>query len=252
MYEVVAFQNLFSEFMYLFIRVAAFLSIAPVFASNSNVRLRIGIAVAMTIMVFGVVERNTVPGGVMELMFFITSEVLIGLSMAMILKIAFSVTEVAGHAMSQSGGLSFAVSADPQNGTQIPVIGNFLSVVAILIFLSLNGLTLSIGALAHSFDVLKPGEFPAIETIEVIWKYSSTIFSTAFIIALPVITAVTMSNLAFAIMTRSAPQVNILSIGLPISLTITLIMVMYSMEGFSLNMIELFENTLNLVSSIYG
>ena len=51
-------------------------------------------------------------------------------------------------------------------------------------------------------------------------------------IALPIVTAVTMANIAFGIMTRTAPQVNILSIGLPISLSITLIMILVGMEGF--------------------
>lgn len=252
MNELLALENLYAEFLFNFIRVFFFIAFAPIFSASKNIKLKIGTATAITVMLVTVMPPGNLPVGALPLVWFVITEAVIGLSIAMILKIAFAVTEVAGHAMSQSGGLSFAVTADPQNGAQIPVLGNFLSVVAILLFLSLDGLGMAIHALAQTYRDLPPGNLPSMESIEVVWKYSSTIFTTSFLIALPIVTAVTMSNLAFGIMTRTAPQINILAIGLPISLSITIIMVYFGMEGFVVLMTDLFNSTLSLMEGIYG
>lgn len=252
MNELLQIQNLYAEFLFNFVRVFFFIAFAPIFSASKNVKLKIGTATSITIMLMAVLPPGKIPEEAFTLVWFVITEALIGLSLAMILKIAFAVTEVAGHAMSQSGGLSFAVTADPQNGAQIPVLGNFLSVVAILLFLSMNGLGMVIHGLTQTYHDLPPGNLPSISSIEVIWKYSSTIFTTSFLIALPIVTAVTMSNLAFGIMTRTAPQINILSIGLPISLSITLIMVYFGMGGFIDLMTELFVNAISLMGGLYG
>lgn len=252
MNELLIFEKFYSEFLFIFIRIFFFIAFAPVFSATQNIKLKIGIATTLTVMTMGLVPPGTLPDDGVKLAYFALIESIIGVSMAMILKITFAITEVAGHAMSQAGGLSFAVSADPQNGAQIPVVGNFLSVVALLLFISMDGIGFSLAAISSSFKDIYPGEIPNISIFESIWRYSSTIFSTAFMIALPIVTAVTMANIAFGIMTRTAPQVNILSIGLPISLSITIVMILVGMEGFIVLMQEAFTESLTFIANMYG
>lgn len=252
MSELLFLENLYANFLFIFIRIFFFIAFSPVFSASQNIKLKVGIATAITIMLMPLVPFEKLPLDAYNLVFFVMTEAIIGIGMATILKIAFAVTEVAGHAMSQAGGLSFAVNADPQNGAQVPVIGNFLSILAMLLFLSLNGVPLSISALADSYFALSPGNMPSPNVIEAIWKYSSIIFSTAFIIALPVVTAVTMANIAFGVMTRTSPQINILAIGLPISLLITILVVNISVDHFVASMLVLFKDTLLFLGSMYG
>lgn len=252
MNELLLIESLYAEFLFNFVRVFFFIAFAPVFSASKNIKLKIGAATTITVMLMMILPPGKIPSDALPLVWFVITEALIGLSLAMILKIAFAVTEVAGHAMSQSGGLSFAVTADPQNGAQIPVLGNFLSVVAILLFLSIDGLGMAIHGLTQTYRDLPPGNLPSLLSITAVWQYSSTIFTTSFLIALPIVTAVTMANLAFGIMTRTAPQINILAIGLPISLSITIIMVYFGMEGFVMLMQELFYEAITLMGGLYG
>lgn len=252
MNELLLIENLYAEFLFNFIRVFFFIAFSPIYSASRNVKVKIGAATTITVMLMMILPPGKIPDDALPLVWFVITEAIIGISLAMVLKIAFAVTEVAGHAMSQSGGLSFAVTADPQNGAQIPVLGNFLSVVAILLFLSMDGLGMAIHALTQTYRDLPPGNLPSISSIEAVWKYSSTIFTTSFLIALPIVTAVTMANLAFGIMTRTAPQINILAIGLPISLSITIIMVYFGMSGFADLMLELFKDSISLMGGLYG
>lgn len=252
MNELLIFEKLYSEFLFIFIRIVFFIAFAPVFSASQNLKLKIGVASTLTIMLMGIIPPGTLPNDGVQLAYFVLIESIIGISMAMVLKITFAITEIAGHAMSQAGGLSFAVTADPQNGAQIPVVGNFLSVIALLLFLSLDGIAFSLAAVANSFKDIYPGTLPSLSVIESVWKYSSTIFTTAFMIALPIVTAVTMANIAFGVMTRTAPQINILSIGLPISLSITLIMVLFGMEGFVYQMQQSLTDSLQFIYNMYG
>jgi len=250
--ELRILESFYSEFLFVFIRIMFFIGFGPVFSATQNLKVKIGLATAVTIMLMGIVDDGIIPSTPERIIIFAITEALIGISMALILKIAFAVTEVAGHAMSQAGGLSFAVTADPQNGVQIPVIGNFLSVLALLLYISMDGIPLSIEAMSLSYAQLPPGNFPSALSIAAVYEYSSVIFITAFMISLPIVTAVTMANLAFGIMTRTAPQINILAIGLPISLSITLVMVGVGLEGFMAIMVDLYAEALSFIGGLYG
>jgi flagellar biosynthetic protein FliR len=249
--DLLVIGEFFENFLYLFLRMVFFIGFMPVFSASKNIKLKIGIASTITVLLMGVIPPGVLPEEEYQIIWFTLTEALIGLGMAMVLKIAFAITEVAGHAMSQAGGLSFATTADPQNGTSIPVIGNFLSLIAMLLFLSLNGVGHSIEALSMSYLQLPPGNLPGSNVIQSIYEYSSIIFRSAFLIALPIVTAVTMANLAFGIMTRTAPQINILAIGLPISLSITLIMVSVGMDGFVYYMTDIFDQTIVFMRVMY-
>ncbi len=249
--ELLILESFYNNFLFVFIRIFFFIAFAPVFSASQNVKVKIGLATAVSVLTMGVIPTGNIPDLPINLIFFVISEAVIGIGMAMVLKIVFAITEVAGHAMSQAGGLSFAVNADPQNGVQVPVIGNFLSILTMLLFLSLHGLPISIKALSESYLSIPPGLWPDISMIESIWRYSSVIFKTAFLVSLPIVTAVTMANIAFGIMSRTSPQVNILAIGMPISLSITLLMVLYGLETYVHIMVSIFDDTFSFLFNLY-
>lgn len=251
MEELLILESFYNNFLFIFVRIFFFIAFSPVFSASQNIKVKIGLATAVTILTMGVIPSGKIPDLPLNLIFFIISEAVIGIGMAMVLKIVFAITEVAGHAMSQAGGLSFAVNTDPQNGVQVPVIGNFLSILTMLLFLSIHGLPISIKAISESYLSITPGLWPDLNMIESIWKYSSIIFKTAFLVSLPIITAVTMANIAFGIMSRTSPQVNILAIGMPISLSITLLMVYYGLESYVDIMVNIFDDTLSFLFNIY-
>ena len=115
-------------------------------------------------------------------------------------------------------GIGFATFIDPQNSTQTPVVGSFLNVLAILLFLSINGHLLMIDALAESFTVVPVGSGLA---GMVRWEHfaglGSALFALGLQIALPLLITMLLANIALGVMARAAPQLNLFSVGFPVT-----------------------------------
>ena len=127
-------------------------------------------------------------------------------------------------------GLGFATFFDPQNSGQVPVMGQFLGIVAMLLFIAINGHLLLITALVESFEVMPIGLQPlASEGWKTLALWGGEIFRGGVLIALPVIAVLMMVNVALAILTRAAPQLNIFAVGFPLTLAVGFVVISVSM-----------------------
>jgi len=130
-------------------------------------------------------------------------------------------------------GLGFAATIDPQNGVQVPVISQFFLILATLVFLALNGHLVLIETIVESFYLWPIGSGPLPENLAmhtVTWI--AEVFKGALLIALPAVAAILLVNLAFGVMTRAAPQINIFAVGFPITIIAGFIMLMLSLPVF--------------------
>jgi flagellar biosynthetic protein FliR len=166
--------------------------------------------------------------------FLITAEqVAIGVAMGFILQMVFGAMVVAGQTIATSMGLGFAATIDPQNGVQVPVVSQYFLILATLVFLALNGHLLLIETIVESFYLwpIISGGLPenlAMQTV----TWISAVFKGALLIALPAVAAILLVNLAFGVMTRAAPQINIFAVGFPITIIAGFIMIFLSLPVF--------------------
>src|SRR5262245_10272714 len=119
-----------------FARIAALIGSAPVFGTRTvPARIRLALALALTI---AVVPALPVPSSIDPLsgagLGITVQQILIGLGLGFALRLAFAALEIAGEAIGQTMGLGFASLLDPQNGVPIPVIGQFYTLMAVLLF----------------------------------------------------------------------------------------------------------------------
>jgi flagellar biosynthetic protein FliR len=159
--------------------------------------------------------------------------VVIGVAMGFILQMVFGALVVGGQAIATSMGLGFAATIDPQNGVQVPVISQFFLILATLVFLALNGHLVLIETIVESFYLWPIGSGPLPENLAmhtVTWI--AEVFKGALLIALPAVAAILLVNLAFGVMTRAAPQINIFAVGFPITIIAGFIMIMLSLPVF--------------------
>jgi flagellar biosynthetic protein FliR len=210
-------------FLWPFLRVFGLVLAEPILGHASvPQRAKIGLAIFITLVLAPVlpplpaVEPSSAAGiliGVQQL--------LIGLAMGFTLRIALTGIEAAGHLIGLQMGLGFAVFFDPQSSAQTAVVGQFLGLFAILIFLSIDGHVLLITALAHTFTTLPISAEPV---TPMGWRllvgWGGEIFRTGLIISLPVVAALLVANIAIGIMTRAAPQLNIFAVGFPLTLAV--------------------------------
>ncbi|MEW5790319.1 MAG: flagellar biosynthetic protein FliR [Pseudomonadota bacterium] len=205
-----------------FFRVLALLSSAPVFsAPQVSLRLRIGLAllialvIAPTLPPMPAVEPLSVASALL-----IGQQILIGLAMGFTMRLVFTAVEFAGHVIGLQMGLGFATLMDPQNGAQVPVLSHFLVLLATLVFLASNAHLMLIAALAESFHYFPVaiGQGLDVHAWRLLVNWGGTIFKTGIILALPIIGVLLVANVALAVLSKAAPQLNIFVIGFPLLL----------------------------------
>jgi flagellar biosynthesis protein FliR len=148
-------------------------------------------------------------------------QLMIGLAVGFTVRVALTAAEAAGQLIGLQMGLGFAVFFDPQTSAQTAVVGQFLGLFAILVFLSIDGHFMVITALARSFTTLPIGTAPLTAGgFLLVVEWGGEIFRTGLLISLPVVAALLVANIAVGIMTRAAPQLNIFAVGFPLTLTV--------------------------------
>jgi flagellar biosynthetic protein FliR len=124
-------------------------------------------------------------------------------------------------------GLSFAGFIDPQSAEQSPLIGSFLSLALMLLFLALNGHLALLGVLRGSFDSMPLDAigWRAIDAMQLV-QTGAAMFSTGLSLALPIVGALLLVNLALGMLSRTAPQLNLFAVGFPVTLMVGLLMLL--------------------------
>jgi flagellar biosynthetic protein FliR len=151
----------------------------------------------------------------------IVEQLLIGSMMGFALRIAFAAIDVAGELIGLQMGLSFATFFDPVAGGQTPVMTQFLGLLTALFFLAMNGHLLAIYLVAESFTVLPISSLPFhAVSLAALVKAASMMFSLGVLLALPLITALLVTNLALGVLSRVAPALNLFAVGFPVTMAL--------------------------------
>jgi len=216
--EVTAFVG---SLLWPFMRIGAMLMAMPVIGTRLvTVRVRLIAALAITLLVMPLLPPMpelaplTVAGLIVSI-----QQVLIGLAMGFMLQLALQALTIAGEAIAMSMGLGFASMVDPANGVNVPVISQFLLILGTLLFLALGGHLMLIQFVTASFNSL-PVAVDGI-TRDSYWAivgFGSQMFIGAVWVALPALISILVTSLAMGIMTRAAPQLNIFSVGFPVTM----------------------------------
>ena len=235
-----------TQYLWPFIRIAAFVGVAPIFGTYTvPARVKIIIALSLTIMVAPILPKiHYVDPLSMAGLVAVVHQVLIGMSIGFVVTLVFGALIMGGQLISQLMGLGFASMMDPQNGVTVPVIGQFYTILATLIFLIFNGHLVLIDTLVGSFRSMPVGEYNLFS--EKIWQivlWSKWIFIAALVIALPALTSLLLINIAFGVMTRSSPQINIFAVGFPITILLGFVVMIVSLPNVVPKIQELFEQS---------
>jgi flagellar biosynthetic protein FliR len=219
--------ELLARFLWTLLRVGAFYSTFPVVSSHAvPMRVRVMLAVVTAWAVMPTLPQVPDVELSLEAGFIALREVAIGSLVGFIVQLAFATVIFAGQNIAYQMGLGFAALLDPQLGVQVPVIAQLYLLLASCLFLGLNGHLLLIELIALSFKTL-PVAFSGIarEEIWTIVRWGGSVFAGGVILSLPIVLALLFANLALGIATRAAPQLNIFSVGFPITLGLGLVLI---------------------------
>ena len=217
------------------VRITAFFLAAPIFGSrtvSARVRVVLGFSVALLLVPF-LPELPAVDPVSLSTWIIVIQQVVIGLAFAFVFQVVFQVFVLAGQFIAMKMGLGFAQMNDPTNGVSVTIVSQFYLLTITLLFLSINGHLLLIEFIVSSFTVIPIG-FEGLTAIqfERITALGGWMFASALSIALPLLTSLLIVNIAFGIVSRAAPQINIFAVGFPFTLVFGLFLVWIGLADF--------------------
>jgi flagellar biosynthetic protein FliR len=146
--------------------------------------------------------------------------------------------------------LGFASFFDPNTHGQSTAVSQFLMILTMMVFLSLDGHLLMVTAVANSFNTMPIAlGGSGINPMKIV-TWAQTIFSTGLLLALPAVAALLMTNMALGILTKTAPQLNIFGIGFPITLSMGLLIILLTLPGMLKPIQNLLEQGVSQMSEI--
>jgi flagellar biosynthetic protein FliR len=233
------------QFLWPLFRVMGFLMVAPVIGSQLvPTRIRLIIAVAIAVLIAPVLpDMPQVQGLSVQAILLVGQQLLIGLSLGFFLQMVFQTFVLAGQMIAMQMGLGFASMMDPTNGVNVAVVSSFYLMFVTMLFIALDGHLTMLEVLVESFRSLPISldfNFASTSLLAIISSIS-WIFSSAMIIALPALTALLITNVAFGIMTRAAPQLNIFAMGFPVSLLLGVFLMWLTLPAVAESAANLFE-----------
>jgi len=234
-------------YLLVFARTGAMLMLLPPIGdANVPARVRLILALAIAIALAPSVAPSypqTAPASVAALTLLIMQEVTIGVLIGTLARIIINAMSIAGTVIAAQTGLSYAEALDPtSHGQQGAVIGNFLSILAVVMIFAANLHHLVIGAVAGSYHLIPPGtQLPTGDMAELAVRIVSETFLLGFQLAAPFLVFGFAVNAGFGILARMMPQLQVFFVATPLNI----------MVGFVV-MTLLLGTMMSLFLSFYG
>lgn len=215
-----------TAYLLLFARVGAVLMLLPVFSEEAVPgHVRLLLALGLTLALFGLLGGELLPHASDQgaLLGLLLTELLVGLSLGMLVKLFFQAIAMAGSLVSMQMGLSSALLFDPGLGGQVPVLAKLCSLAAALVCLGMGIHHLWIAAIVQSYSVFpvgavpKPGDLAQLAVATV-----GRSFAISVSLAGPFLVYGLLLNLALGFSARLAPTIQVFFIAQPLNLLLGL------------------------------
>ena len=239
-------QGHVAAFLLTLTRISGIFLISPFFGSmNIPIFFRVGIALAMTVVLFPVVDGLGAPAAPASIVMFgaaVLGELFIGWLIGFVAYISFAAITMAGKVMDMQVGFAVVNVVDPTSGQQIPLIGSFLYNLAVIILLVTNGHHMILAGLIESFRAVPLAGIEAnISLALIIANFTGTIFLAGMKIAMPITFAILLTNVGLGILSRTMPQMNIFVVGIPMQIMVGLFILSMVMPFYVLFLDVLFN-----------
>lgn len=235
------------------VRIVAWLAIVPPFSSRAvpamaKVVLSLGLAFAVTPSMSG-----DIPVSFWALTVNVVTQVLIGAGMGFVTYLLFQAIATAGSLVDLFGGFALAPAFDPLGLTMNTVFGKFHQMLATMLLFATGGHLLVVGGLLRTFHFLPLGTSPDVSRpTDILVTAMGMFFTTAVQIALPMIAVLFIADLALALLTKVAPQLNAINVMFPAKIGLTLLLLGLSFPVLPEAMERLVELANEAMAAIAG
>ena len=223
-------------FLLIFARIFAMLLVLPMFSMRSASRVaKVALAGYMAFFIFGTCDLSYYLPYIaqdgsfsMEYFLILIGEVLIGIILGFFITMIFSAFSTAGQFLAFQMGFSAASSYDSLSQVENPLMGQFFNLIAMLVFMQTHWFQkLFLQGLVTSFSSLNA--ISIVQSTESIVKFVisglSSLFVDALVISLPVMGSLFLISICTGLLTKAAPQMNLLSEGFPIMIMLAFVII---------------------------
>jgi len=232
------------------LRTGALIFLMPVMGSlavPSQVKALVTVVTALALLPVVPVTGSDLPTTIPGFLIFTVSELGLGAVLAVFSRLIFAAVETAGQMVGIQMGMGVAGVMDPQFGTQVSVIGQFWSIITVLLFLAVNGHHIFFSTLAESFQWVRPGGLHISNaSYQGIIQGVAHMFILAIKIMAPVSAVLIFTQVALGILAKTVPQINLLIVSMPVTIGVGFIFVGLSLDLF----IYLLEKNIDMLGRL--
>jgi flagellar biosynthetic protein FliR len=222
-------------FLLILIRVGVILFMFPFFSSRIIPMLvKAGLVLLLTIILFPVIDREALefPDTLWGIAPLIIAEAIIGMIVGLLVQIFFESVRIMGQLVGFQTGFAITNILDPQSGTQVSIFSNMAYLMATILFLSMNGHHVLIAAIGESFEIIHVGHCSLSGVmVQEVMDLSADMFGIAIKIGAPAIAALLFTKVAFGLITKLMPQMNIMIVAFPVQIVVGLLFFGISLYG---------------------
>lgn len=249
--------ELFSEgrtaaFILLFTRFSALFMAVPIFShANIPMSLKAAMAFFFTVVFFDSLPVLQIPLDSMTMTVAILGEMLFGLAVGVIIQLAYHVITFAGGQISFMMGFSLASAIDPQSGVSMPIVSQFLALVALMILLAFDLHHWIILFASESIASVPLGGFMVTpELFQYIMHATMNMFVVGFMIAFPITALSMLADVIFGMLMKTMPQFNLLVIGMPIKIGVAFLVLMATLSATMMIVTSQMQSAYNFLEKL--
>lgn len=241
------------KFILPFFRIGGFFMVAPLWGAKViPKKIRLFFAFILTLCLLPTIaDKNVLHTLDAVLIGHGLLQLIIGILLGFSLQFLFQLFSVAGQFIALQAGLGFSQLIDPQNGVNVTSVSQLFNLLVVLLFLSFNGHLALVELISDSFQTLpinlltiKLSSFSAV-ALRLAW-----VFHAAVMVALPAVIALFIINIAFGVMTRAAPQLNLFTVGFPITLVAGLVLLWLTLKNIPVQFDYFYHESLHFTKGL--
>jgi flagellar biosynthetic protein FliR len=251
-------------FLLIAVRALAIIETAPLLSSEANPQIaRIALAGFSAFCVFPTAVSsswvsqlgyvNASPFG-LGFVFLIAGEAVIGIITGFFITIVFAAFSTAGQFFSLQMGFGASETFDPLAQIENPLLGSFLNLVAMLVFLTINGFSnLFLGGFERSIQTINIVTLVQgrEHVIKMLLGALTALFLDAIIISMPILGTLFLVSLSTGLIAKAAPQINLLSEGFPISIIVAFILIIATMPFMVEAFARVIDGSFRIIENLF-
>jgi len=235
-------------YAFVLIRIGAILFALPLWSGSVPVAWKLSAAVWLSVLFSYVVPLHAFPDtlGLEGIVVGGIQEFLTGALLGFLVRLFLAAVTLAGQLAGFQMGLAIANVIDPATSDRYTIVAQMMNLLSLFVFLEMDGHLMAVRIVAKSFEWFPPFSVALSSEVfyDVVLSGGEKMFRLALEIGWPISLALLLVYLSMALLVRVAPQINMLMVGFPITISVGLLVIMMGVPSFTLGMERIFQDAL--------